>query len=58
MQSVDGVLIVSPCHVEKLTRDIAKTRDIEIGVQPFFFADYLHAFSTPEPRFRPFSRPS
>ena len=23
-----------PCHVEKLTRDIAKTRDIEIGVQP------------------------
>ena len=36
MQSVDGVLIVSPCHVEKLTRDIAKTRDIEIGVHPFF----------------------
>ena len=36
MQSVDGVLIVSLCHVEKLTRDIAQTRDIEIGVQPFF----------------------
>ena len=31
---------VFPCHVEKLTRDIAKTRDIEIGVQPFFFGDY------------------